>query len=694
MSTSNWVPFTLPWDEAPIDLSPLYADERPAGRRGFVRTDGGRLVFEDGVEARFWGACLSAAANFPPHEDAGALARRMAKFGVNVCRLHLLDAEYSTPNIFQFNRTLPIVGTRRLDPRSMDRLDHLISCLKREGIYVYLDMLTYRRFQPDGDRVEEAAGRARGAGSYVYFDPRLIELQQEFNAQLWTHVNPYTGLAYADDPAIALMELLNEKDLFSSPPTGEPYRGRLEERYRAWADQHGIALDPAPVDFRALTAPMARFLGEVQQDYYRQMIAHLRSIGVKIPIAGTNMHVNLANLEAQAPTDFLDNHFYWNFPFWDEPSGTTTAPMVGSIRNCFANGVFHRVLDKPFFMSEWNHSWPDEWRAESPVALAAVAAFQGWSGATIYTYRYDTSGPVDRIGAASTPLGGTTIHQHLESFNDPALFGLFYHAALLFRRGDVRKGPVGAAIEVADDETGRWRLIEMVEEGTGPWHWKNGEIPAVQLIAERHRAGLRLPGQPTGPEVGSDPDQLVVDPAAGVVVSDTGELGRDWRKGYGWIDSPATKAVYGFVGRAGPIALDGLLLTIDTDFATVAVSSLTADPIARSTSLLLSAVGRCDNTGARYDATHRWQLDAGHGPIEIEAIEGELRLTTDQPRLRVWMLNERGDVVSWMPTTYEDGQLRFRIGLYRNAVGLFAQAENLAPFQWRPVSSMYYLIQA
>ena len=34
-----------------------------------------------------------------------------------------------------------------LDPESMERLDYLIYCLKREGIYVYLDMLTSRKFR-------------------------------------------------------------------------------------------------------------------------------------------------------------------------------------------------------------------------------------------------------------------------------------------------------------------------------------------------------------------------------------------------------------------------------------------------------------------------------------------------------------------------------------------------------------------
>lgn len=46
------------------------------------------------------------------------------------------------------------------------------------------------------------------------FDPVLIGLQKELARNLATHVNPYTGLAYKDDPAVATWELTNENQLF------------------------------------------------------------------------------------------------------------------------------------------------------------------------------------------------------------------------------------------------------------------------------------------------------------------------------------------------------------------------------------------------------------------------------------------------------------------------------------------------
>lgn len=85
----------------------------------------------------------------------------------------------------------------------MDRLDYLIWCLKKEGIYVYLDLLTYRRFET-GDGVESAYQLGDAAKPYSTYNRRLIELQKKYNYDLWTHINPYTKLAYKDEPAIVM----------------------------------------------------------------------------------------------------------------------------------------------------------------------------------------------------------------------------------------------------------------------------------------------------------------------------------------------------------------------------------------------------------------------------------------------------------------------------------------------------------
>lgn len=667
------VSFTLPWDDAPVDLSFVYEKEKPAGRHGFLQARDGRLVFEDGAVARFWGTNFNSAANFPSHSHSEKVAKRLAKFGINIVRFHQMDGDWSTPNIFQFTKGPFLQDTQRLDPASMDCLDYLIHCLKREGIYVYLDLLTYRKFR-SGDGVAAADQLGNAARPYINFDPRLIELQKKFNEQIWTHVNPYTGLAYKDDPVIALSEIVNENDLFTPNHMKgliEPYRTQLEERYLAWAKAKRLPLPATPVPFPSADPNVLAFLGELQKTYYTEMTRHMRQLGVRIPITGTNWAGGGAPLlDAQMVTDFTDSHTYWYDWTWKVTEKKfNNRSILGERDPYYSSLTTFRVLDKPFFVSEWDHPWPNEWRAESSLHLAAIACLQGWSGAAIHTYRYDCRENVDQIAApiTSDALAGVPYRGGVfDTFNDPAKFGLFYHAALMVRRGDVREPD--AATEVA--LPGLW----LEAKGTSPAGITNAShISAVNGAGEARKVAMRLPGRPAHATRQVQMAERIVPADATEIRSDTGELYRNLERRYGTIDTPKTKVAYGFLGAVGEVMMKGLKLKASSDFAVIAISSLSDDDLEHSNNMLLTAVGRADNTGAEYNADHTIQLKLGHGPIEVEVIEAVIELETRVPGLKISSINPAGLISGPVPETYKDGKLRFVIG------GGFP--------------SMYYLIQ-
>ena len=142
------------------------------------------------------------------------MAKRLAKIGCNIVRFHQLDSEWHTPNIFQYTKAKRLSTTMELDPESMKHLDYLIYCLKREGIYVYMDIFTYRKFKA-GDGVENTIALGDAAKPYSSYNRRLIDLQKKFAYDFWNHLNPYTGLAHKDDPVFVMGEIVNESDLFS-----------------------------------------------------------------------------------------------------------------------------------------------------------------------------------------------------------------------------------------------------------------------------------------------------------------------------------------------------------------------------------------------------------------------------------------------------------------------------------------------
>ena len=234
--TTGWFPFTLPWDDADatlIDASDLLLDaagDDPAtviDARGFVETDvDGHFRFANtGRRARFWGTNLLFTAGFLPAPDyppdssefqdihgAEKLAGRLAKLGFNAVRISV-DADRRPSGIWLD----PGANTQVMDPVQVGRLDYLIYQLKRHAIYVDLVLHAARTFAL-GDGVTDAPefaasdiGADRGA---TLFDPVMVSLQQKFAAQMLNHVNPYTGLAYKDDPVFLSTETTNE-DSFS-----------------------------------------------------------------------------------------------------------------------------------------------------------------------------------------------------------------------------------------------------------------------------------------------------------------------------------------------------------------------------------------------------------------------------------------------------------------------------------------------
>jgi len=157
------------------------------------------------------------------------------------------------------------------------------------------------------------------------------------------------------------------------------------------------------------------------------------------------------------------------------------------------------------------------------------------------------------------------------------------------------------------------------------------------------------------------------------VLSDTKQLYRNINKKIGWIDSPNTKAVYGFWGKEGALELTNLKINVKTDFATVAISTLTDDPIKSSTNMLLTAIGRAENTNTRYNKEHTQLLNVGHGPIQVEIIEATIEIETEKRNLRVMAINPQGFIIGYIPSEYKDGVFSFEIG--------------------KEYQSMYYLIQ-
>jgi hypothetical protein len=208
--TADLAPFAPPWDDTaagPTDISGTL--DKPAGKFGFVHVNDGHL-YTGNHRLRLFGANFTAAAGMPDHATAEKVAARMAKFGLNAVRLHFLDATWGTPRLIDYESG----DSRNWNADALDRLDYFIARLKGHGVYANLNLLVGHRFGV-GDGVDSSVNQLdwKAAHAVGFFHAPHVEAQKRYARQLLTHLNPYTKLTYAADPAVALVEINNENGL-------------------------------------------------------------------------------------------------------------------------------------------------------------------------------------------------------------------------------------------------------------------------------------------------------------------------------------------------------------------------------------------------------------------------------------------------------------------------------------------------
>ncbi|MEM8872651.1 MAG: hypothetical protein AAGD32_00190 [Planctomycetota bacterium] len=241
-------PFVIPNDAAPngtaIDVSRL--NTKPAGANGFITTRNGVFVESDtGRRIRFFATNMGAGEAFPTKEDADAFAAHLSKKGINLVRLHHLDNNWMYPGGAGTIWDNSEGKHQAFNPVELDKLDYLIAALKRNGIYVNINLKVSKELAPEDGFPESIKDIGYTHQKRVdRFEPRMIELQKQYARDLLGHVNPYTGLRYADDPVVAFVEINNENSImheWPGQPLGgdwdrlpEPFKSELVRQWNVW----------------------------------------------------------------------------------------------------------------------------------------------------------------------------------------------------------------------------------------------------------------------------------------------------------------------------------------------------------------------------------------------------------------------------------------------------------------------------
>ena len=201
--------FSFPWkDSLHSAFLPLFKTA-PLTAIDKVAAVGNNFVVNN-LPYKFWGVNIVAAGAFPDKTDASGIAAHAAKMGINLVRFHHLDNPSWTAagSLFINGQT-----TRSLNPVSLDRLDYFIYQLKQHGIYINMNLNVSRTFN-NMDGVPDADSLLEFGKGVTIFDPQLVSLQNEYASQLLGHINVYTGVKLSEDPALAMLEMINENSLY------------------------------------------------------------------------------------------------------------------------------------------------------------------------------------------------------------------------------------------------------------------------------------------------------------------------------------------------------------------------------------------------------------------------------------------------------------------------------------------------
>ncbi len=465
--------------------------DAPAGKHGFAKLRDGHFYI-GGKRTRFYGFNIPFANLYLPKEDSELIADRLSKAGVNFVRIHAEDSrpwnEDEGPFLIDYSKG----NSRNFDPENLDKLDYLFYCLKQKGIYMQLDLFCYRGFLPD-DGIDYPDDMMKYFKQVNVFNRRLIELQQEYARDYLGHVNPYTGMSYLDDPAVVLVQVMNEDGIFwyeGRDEIGLPsYRAELDRRFnnyllakygsrkaldRAWTKEdgtRGLLEDEDPekgtvkrlehlegtqmyvdwkADYRGITCPAryadyTEFLTKIQLDFSAEMRDYLLSIGVKCPINITNHAQGAADIYSlDRYTDVNQDNAYWNHPDTvnqSEPRYHNINMVENDPRKTVVDSPFKlnlvtrlnhdRVVGKPFMAAEWNILYGTDFRSDALPMVAAYACLQDWDGMVLYCYQHEN---------AVSKEDDTKLSKPFNLYNDPATWGQVGLCSFLFQRGLVSPG--------------------------------------------------------------------------------------------------------------------------------------------------------------------------------------------------------------------------------------------------------------
>ncbi len=678
-SESAWFPFSParvpPTTEAATDLR--FLNEKFAGELGFIGVKDGKFVHtKTGEAVRFW------AVNGPPHELAGEdlrrCARLLAKYGVNLVRVH--------GGLFNKDG--------ELDPGKVRHNLEIVEAMKAEGIYTHFSIYFPLWFTPRSDHPWLVGyDGSKHPFAALFFNQEFQKRYREWWRALLTTPSERTGKTLLAEPAVFGLEMQNEDSFFfwtfSESNIPDPQLRILEKMFGDWlVKKHGsleaalkkwngatVKRDAPPegrMGFRPLwnifsektprDQDTAQFLLEVQTRFYAETYQFLRQLGFKGVIHASNW--STASPEVFGPLeklsytagDCIDRHGYFECNHkgdnaaWSIRNGHTyserSALRFDSSEPGKPKQFVHPVMDphyddKPSMISETTFTRPNRFRSEAPLYYAAYGALQDTD--CIVHFAFD--------GADWKVKPNYWMQQW--TLGSPAMLGQFPATALLYRRGLIKTGDVLADVRLNKADLMRLAGTPLPQDASldelrlrdVP---QGGELrPGQRIDPLIHYAGrtqVRFVEESGGTTLSNL--KPFIDHAAQTVTSSTRELKLDYGKGLLVVNADKAQGASGQLKGAGSIETKDLTITSTLELGHILAVSLDDQPLATSGKILVQVMSEESTSNFQVDSpTNQVKriVEIGTDPWRVKDIEGRISLKrADAAELKVTPLDFDG----------------------------------------------------
>jgi hypothetical protein len=645
-----------PFNESPIDMR--WLNEKFAGEHGVIAAKGDEFVFSGNQEpVRFW------AVNGPPHDLSGEAlkqcARRLAKYGVNLARMHGA----------MFNKA------GEPDLKKVQHARETVAALKAEGVYSHFSIYFPLWMTPPSDHpwLKGYDGKTHPFAALM-FNPEFQQHYREWWKALLLTPDA-NGKRLIDEPAVFGLEIQNEDSFFfwtfDANRIPDAQMRILETQFGDWLKKKYGSLDAAlakwnqqkvkrddiaagRVSFRPLynmfseksarDRDSVQFLFEVQQKFYAETYAFLRSIGFKGVITASNWATAspevFGPLEklSYATTDFIDRHGYFGVTHkgenseWSIRNGHTYNDRSALRFEATAPGkpkqFVHPAMDptydnKPSMISETTWNRPNRFRSEAPLYYAAYGALQGSDG--IIHFAHDGDRWSVKPGFWMQPW----------TLMAPSQMAQFPAAAFIYRRGLIRAGEVLAQVALNTNDLLNLKGTPLPQDANfDELRLKDvpsgGEVKAGQRIDPLvHYAGrVNVSFVATPSKTTLNDLKPLIDRAAQTVRSSTRELSLDYGKGVLTLNASQVQGASGDLKAAGEVKLSDVTIQSNLDNVHIVLVALDGKPLAESSRMLLQVMSEETSTGfATENAGNGLQriTNIGRDPWRVKAFEGLVR---------------------------------------------------------------------